>query len=214
MGLSIIWLGHASFQIKADGKNIYLDPYMGKYNDYADIILITHPHFDHCNPSKIKRIKQNNTVIISPKNCVSKIGGNIKTLKPGEKVDVDGITVKAVEAYNYKRFRSPGEPFHPKGLGVGYLIKSEGKTIYHAGDTDFIPEMRQLEKVDVALLPSGDTYTMDNKEAAEAALTLSPDIVLPMHRWDSNTEIFKKKIESKSKIKVVIPEPGEQIEIN
>lgn len=213
MGLSIIWLGHASFQIKINEKNIYTDPYMGKYNDKADIILITHPHFDHCDPSKIKRIKQNNTLIIGPKNCGSKIEGKIKTLKPGEKVDVEGITIKAVEAYNYKRFRSPGEPFHPKGLGVGYLISFEGKTIYHAGDTDFIPEMRQFEKVHIALLPSGGTYTMDNEEAAEAALIISPDIVLPMHRWDSDTEVFKKKIESKSEIKVIILEPGQQIEI-
>jgi L-ascorbate metabolism protein UlaG (beta-lactamase superfamily) len=96
---------------------------------------------------------------------------------------------------------------------VGYLISFEGKTLYHAGDTDYIPEMRQFEKVHIALLPSGGTYTMDNEEAAEAALIISPDIVLPMHRWDSDTEVFKKKIESKSEIKVIILEPGQQIEI-
>ena len=213
MGISIIWLGHASFQIKADGKNIYIDPYKGKYIDNGDIILITHPHFDHCDPSKIKKIKKIDTTIVAPKDCVSKIGGKIKTLKPGEKVVFEDIIVEAVEAYNYKRFRSLGEPFHPKGLGVGYLITIGDKIIYHAGDTDFIPEMKQIKKVHVALLPSGDTYTMDNEEAAEAALTISPKIVLPMHRWNSNTMIFKKKIESKSKIKVVILNPGEQLDI-
>jgi L-ascorbate metabolism protein UlaG (beta-lactamase superfamily) len=213
MGLSVTWLGHASFQIKADGTNIYVDPYEGEYKDKADIVLATHSHSDHCDPSKIRRVQKDDTLTIAPKDCVSKIDGRTKTLKPGEKVTVGKITVEAVEAYNYKRFRSPGKPFHPKGLGVGYLITLGDKTIYHAGDTDFIPEMRQLKNVHVALLPSGDKYTMDNAEAAEAALTISPEVVIPMHRWDTNPEVFRKKVESKSKIKVVILKSGEQLEI-
>jgi L-ascorbate metabolism protein UlaG (beta-lactamase superfamily) len=213
MGLSVTWLGHASFQIKADGTNIYIDPYEGEYKDKADIVLATHSHSDHCDPSKIRRVQKDDTLTIAPEDCVSKIDGRTKTLKPGEKVTVGKITVEAVEAYNYKRFRSPGKPFHPKGLGVGYLITLGDKTIYHAGDTDFIPEMRQLKNVHVALLPSGDKYTMDNEEAAEAALTISPEVVIPMHRWDTNPEVFKKKVESKSKIKVVILKSGERLEI-
>jgi L-ascorbate metabolism protein UlaG (beta-lactamase superfamily) len=213
MGISVIWFGHASFQIKADEKNIYIDPYKGQGIEKADMLLVTHPHFDHCDLSKIKKIQKNDTIIIAPKTCLSKIGGKIKTLEPGEKIVFKDITVEAVEAYNNKRFRSPGEPFHPKGLGVGYLITVKDKTIYHAGDTDYIPEMKQIKNIHVALLPSGDTYTMDNKEAAEAALTISPEIMLPMHRWNSNTEELKKKIESESNIKVVILEPEEQLEI-
>jgi L-ascorbate metabolism protein UlaG (beta-lactamase superfamily) len=213
IGLSLIWLGHAGFLIKADRKNIYIDPYKGEYEDKADIILITHSHFDHCDSSRILRIREDETLVIAPKNCVSKIGGRVERLKPGETLKVGKITVEAVEAYNYKRFRSPGEPFHPKGLGVGYLITIGDRTIYHAGDTDFIPEMKQLKYVNVALLPSGDTYTMDNEEAAEAALAISPEMVLPMHRWNSDTEVFKKKVRSKSKIKVVILKPGERLEI-
>jgi len=213
MGLSVTWLGHASFQIKADGTNIYIDPYEGEYEDKADIVLATHSHSDHYDPSKIRRVQKDDTLIIAPEDCVSKIEGRTKTLKPGEEVTVGKITVEAVEAYNYKRFRSPGKPFHPKGLGVGYLITLGDRTIYHAGDTDFIPEMRQLKNVHVALLPSGDTYTMDNEEAAEAALTISPEVVIPMHRWDTDPEVFKKKVESKSKIKVVILKAGERLEI-
>ncbi len=213
MGFSVRWLGHASFLIKADGKNIYIDPYEGEYKDRADLVLATHSHHDHCDPSKIEKVRKDDTVIIAPEDCVSKIEGRIKTLKPGEKVIVGNITVEALEAYNYKRFRSPGNPFHPKGLGVGYLITIGDKTIYHAGDTDFIPEMKQLKNIYLALLPSGGTYTMDDEDAAEAALAINPEVVIPMHIWDTNPEVFKKKVESKSNIKVVTLKPGEQFKV-
>ncbi len=213
MGFSVKWLGHASFQIKADGKNIYIDPYEGEYKDKADIVMVTHSHHDHCDPSKIRKVRKEDTLIIAPEDCASKIGERIKTLKPGEKITLGNLTLEAVEAYNYKRFRSPGNPFHPKGLGVGYLITIGNKAIYHAGDTDFIPEMKQLNNIYLALLPSGDTYTMDNEEAAEAALTISPEVVIPMHRWDTNPEVFKKKVGSRSNIKVVILKPREQLEV-
>lgn len=213
MSFTVKWLGHASFQIKADGKNIYIDPYVGEYKDKADLVLATHSHTDHCDPSKIRKVRKEDTFIIAPKDCVPKIGGRVKTLRPGEKVTVGNITVKAVEAYNYKRFRSPGTPFHPKGLGVGYLITIGNKTIYHAGDTDFIPEMNHLKNIYLALLPSGGTYTMNNEEAAEAALAINPEVVIPMHRLDADPWVFKKKVESRSEIKVVILEPGEQFEV-
>lgn len=213
MGFSVKWLGHASFQIKAEEKTIYVDPYEGEYKDKADLVLATHSHSDHCDPSKIRKVRKDDTMIIAPEDCVSKIKGRIKTLKPEEKVIVGNITVEALEAYNYKRFRSPGNPFHPKGLGVGYLITIGDKTIYHAGDTDFIPEMKQLKNIYLALLPSGGTYTMDDEEAAEAALAINPEVVIPMHIWDTNPEVFKKKVESRSNIKVVILKPGEQIEV-
>jgi L-ascorbate metabolism protein UlaG (beta-lactamase superfamily) len=213
MSVFIKWLAHASFQIKAERRTIYIDPYEGEYSEKADLILITHSHTDHCDPDKIKNVQKNDTVIIAPKDCVSIIGRSVKTLRPGEETSVDNIRVKAVEAYNFKRFRSPGIPHHPKGFGVGYLIKVEGKTIYHAGDTDFIPEMRQLGPVDVVLLPSGGIYTMDNVEAAEAAMAINPKIVIPMHRWDTNPEEFKKKVEASSNVKVVILQEGEEYKV-
>ena len=194
MAVFIKWLAHASFQIRSQGKIIYIDlEKYGKATDKADLILVTHSHSDHCDQTKINEVRKDNTIIIAPKDCVSNIGGNVTSLKPGEETVIDEIKVKAVDAYNIKRFRSPGNPFHPKEFGVGYLITLEDKTIYHAGDTDFIPEMRQLGDIDVALLPSGDTYTMDNKEAAEAALAINPKTAIPMHRWSTKPEEFRKK---------------------
>jgi len=214
MGILIKWLAHAGFQIKADGKIIYVDlEKNSKATEKADLILVTHSHTDHCDVDKIKNVRKEKTVIIAPEDCVSMIGRNVKTLKPGEETSVDNVTVKAVEAYNYKRFRSPEKPYHPKGFGVGYLIKAEGKTIYHAGDTDFIPEMQKLGSIDVALLPSGGTYTMDNAEAAEAAMAINPKIVIPMHRWDTNPEDFKKKVDANSNIKVMVLQEGEEFQL-
>ena len=122
--------------------------------------------------------------------------------------------MEAVEAYNFKRFRSPGIPFHPKGLGVGYLLTIGSKVIYHAGDTDFIPEMKQLKNVHLALLPSGDMYTMNNEEAAEATLTIQPVVVIPMHRKETSPDIFKSKIEAQSNVKVVVLKPDEQFVVS
>ncbi len=175
----------------------------------ADIILVTHSHHDHCDPSKINKICRDETSSFAPADCVTKIGGRVKSLKPGEKAVVEGIVVEAVQAYNRKRFRSPGIPYHPKGFGVGYLVTAEGKTLYHAGDTDFIPEMKVL-KVDLALLPSGGTYTMDNPEAVEAALAVNPRVVIPMHRWNTDPAEFKRGVEARSKIRVVTLKPGQE----
>lgn len=207
-------LAHAAFQIKGGGKIIYTD--LEEYSDpvgKADIIVITHSHTDHCDPAKISRVLHSGTVIIAPDECRSKIK-DITPLKPGESMTINGITVKAVQAYNYKRFRSPGTPYHPKGMGVGYLISVEGKTIYHAGDTDFIPEMKELGTVDVALLPTGDTYTMDVVEGAEAALAINPGIAIPMHTWGKDTTEFKKRVEAGSSTRVVILQEKEEYRLD
>jgi len=214
MVVVIKWLAHASFQINDNGKIVYVDlEEHAKPVDKADLILLTHSHTDHCDSAKIKQVLKDETVIIAPADCASKVGRAVKTLKLGEEITVGRVKVKAVEAYNYKRFRSPGNPYHPKGFGVGYLIAVDGKTVYHAGDTDFIPEMRQLRNVDVALLPSGGTYTMDNEEAALAAIAINPKVVIPMHRWNTNSEEFKKQVEANSKIKVLLLKEGEEYQI-
>ncbi|KYH42549.1 MAG: conserved hypothetical protein, metallo-beta-lactamase superfamily [Candidatus Bathyarchaeota archaeon B26-1] len=213
LGLKIRWLGHASFMIKSGEKVIYMDPYEGDYMEKADLILVSHSHYDHCDASKIRRARKEGTVIIAPPECASKIEG-AKPIKPGEKATVDNIVVEAVPAYNYKRFRAPGTPFHPKGFGVGYVITVEGRRIYHAGDTDFIPEMKELKDIDLALLPIGGTYTMDSPEAAEAARAINPKAVIPMHYFGADPEEFRRLLESTSPdIKIVILKPGEEYEL-
>ncbi len=213
MSFTIKWLDHASFQLEVDGKIIYLDPYRGKYTEKADLILVSHSHGDHYSVAKIKSARRADTVVFAPEDCAKKAKGSVRTLKVGEEATVGNIKVKAVEAYNVRRFRSPGNPFHPKGFGVGYLITALGKTVYHAGDTDFIPEMKRLGHVDVALLPTGGTYTMDNPEAAEAALAIKPTVAIPMHRWDTKPDEFKKRVEASSSIKVVAPKKGEEYKV-
>ncbi|MEM2875719.1 MAG: MBL fold metallo-hydrolase [Candidatus Bathyarchaeia archaeon] len=210
MNVTVKWLGHASFRIKTDGKTIYIDPYEGRYTEKADLILVTHSHYDHCDPSKISKIWKGDTVIIAPRDCAQSIRREVKSLKTGESLEVDGINVTAVAAYNYKRFRSPGVPFHPRGLGVGYLIKIGVKTLYHAGDTDFVPEMKDLKGIDLAMIPIGGTYTMDNAEAVEAVLAFKPKRVIPMHRWDTDPEEFERALKAKSDIEVITLNPDEE----
>ncbi len=218
MGILLKSLGHAGFQIKASGKVIYID--LKKYgkivepSEKADIVLVTHGHSDHCSPDRILKVQKETTVIIAPRNCAKRMEGNIRSLKPGEKTEIDDVEIMAVEAYNHKRFRPSGRPWHPQSYGVGYLIRVENKLIYHAGDTDLIPEMKKLGSVDVALLPTGDKYTMDNAEAAEAILLIKPKVTIPMHTWEKDTTEFKEKVESNSDTKVTILGLGEAVEIN
>jgi L-ascorbate metabolism protein UlaG (beta-lactamase superfamily) len=214
MGILVKWLGHASFEIQGGGKVIYIDPYKGEYVEKADIVLVTHSHYDHCDLPKIELIREAGTVIIAPQDVASKIGREVRIPKSGEEITIDQVSVKVVDAYNNKRFRSPGVPCHAKGFGFGYLVKVENKTIYHAGDTDFIPEMEQLGHVDLALLPAGGGYyTMDAPEAADAALAIKPEIALPMHVWEKGVYYdpapFKEKVEARSKIKVVMLKEGD-----
>ena len=221
MGITIRCLAHASFQIKTADQNIYIDPstkHTGlKKGDFepADLILVTHGHEDHFDKKLIKDIRKLGSPVIAPLYLKKEIkGGIVWDLSPGQfmKMLTSDGTIWATEAYNVKRFRPNGEPFHPKGSGVGFLIKIGEKRIYHAGDTDLIPEMEKLAEaeVDVALLPSGDTYTMDINEAAEAALIIKPKIAIPMHLKGADPAAFKEKVEFQSDIKVVILGEGEE----
>ncbi|MBU4503603.1 MAG: MBL fold metallo-hydrolase [Proteobacteria bacterium] len=172
---NIKWLGHSGFAINAHDKIIVIDPFQIKEIVPADIILITHSHYDHCSIEDIDKIKKPETVIVTEAESAKKLSGNVRVVKPGDKITVSGVQIKAVEAYNTNK------AFHPKTNGwLGFILTVDGIRIYHAGDTDLIPEMDKFE-TDIALLPVSGTYVMTAEEAVEAVKRLKPEIAIPMH---------------------------------
>lgn len=182
---NIHWLGHDSFRIDGKGAVIYIDPYRLKGGPKADLILVTHEHGDHASPEDVAKIRKADTVIVAPAAAAAKLSGEIKTVAPGQELTVKGVAIRTVPAYNLTKFRSPGVPYHPKEAGhVGYVLLVDGVRIYHAGDTDHIPEMAGLAP-DVALLPVSGTYVMTAEEAVEAAAAIRPRVAIPMHVGES-----------------------------
>lgn len=173
---SLKWYGHASFAIETD-KIIYIDPWkIPESAPQADLILVTHSHFDHLSPPDIDKLKKDGTSIICSSDCVSQLSGDIKAFSPGQELDIKGLKIKAVPAYN------PSKHFHPqKNKWLGYIITVEEVRIYHAGDTDYIPEMEDFGNINIALLPVGGQYTMNAEEAARVSNTLDANISIPMH---------------------------------
>jgi L-ascorbate metabolism protein UlaG (beta-lactamase superfamily) len=168
------WLGHDCFRIEAE-KTIYFDPFEISSGPKADIILITHDHYDHCSPDDVAKIQGPDTVIVAEKDSAKKLSGDVRVMKPGDNVDINGLVVHAVPSYNIDK------DFHPKKNGwLGYIIDIDGVKLYHAGDTDFIPEMSDIA-VDIALLPVSGTYVMTADEAVRAALVIKPRVAIPMH---------------------------------
>ncbi len=193
-------LAHDSVMIVSGGKTIYIDPYrISESSPKADLILVTHEHYDHCDPDVIRQLSDEDTKIVAAKGCASKIENDVTETVAGDSMTVDDISIRAVEAYNI------GKPYHPKGLGVGYIIKVNDVKIYHAGDTDRIPEMKMLkdENIDIAFLPAGGTYTMDVKEASDAAADIMPKVAVPMHYGvvtgtEADTEKFRALVSEKA----------------
>jgi L-ascorbate metabolism protein UlaG (beta-lactamase superfamily) len=167
----IHWLGHSAFRIEDGRTQIYIDPFKLPANlPKADA------HYDHFSAEDIAKIKKDSTIIVATKDVTSKIGKGTLTVVPGQNYTVGNLKVLTVPAYN------PEKKFHPKGNNwVGYIITlSNGQKIYHAGDTDSIPEMQKII-TDIALLPCGGTYTMTAQQAAEAANVFKPKVLIPMH---------------------------------
>jgi len=178
---NIHWLNHASFRVEAGGKVIYFDPWQVGDGPPADLILISHDHQDHCSPADVARLWREGTVIVTTAAAAVKLPQSCQVVSPGDEIAAHGIAVRAVPAYNTNKFRSPGVVFHPREAGnVGFVVTVDGQRIYHAGDTDAIPEMDSLE-VDIALLPVSGTYVMTAEEAAAAAAAIEPRIAIPMH---------------------------------
>lgn len=193
--MEIFWIHHAAFKIRTNsGKVIILDPYEIHEEEKADIIISSHEHGDHFDPESIKKIIKESTIILGPVSISAKLKEfNGKGLNYYEPYEINGIKIELVPAYNIKRKRETGEPFHPKEKNwAGIIIEVDGKKVYHAGDTERIPEMKDLnsKNIDVALLPCGGTYTMDFQESTDAALDINPKIVVPMHNWDKNMKEY------------------------
>lgn len=197
----IKWLGHDTFVIGKQTK-VITDPFKIKGNYKADIVVITHDHFDHCVPEDVKKVQKEDTVVVATSDCAAKLSGNVKVVKPGDKISVKGVEIEAVPAYNTNK------DFHKKAQGwVGYIITIDNKRIYLAGDTDRIPEMKDLKDIDIALLPVSGTYVMTAQEAVEAALDIRPKVAIPMHYGaiigsEEDAKSFKEALQGK--IEVVI----------
>jgi L-ascorbate metabolism protein UlaG (beta-lactamase superfamily) len=179
------WLGHSSFRLRAGRATVYIDPYRVDAGPPADVILVTHGHYDHFSPRDVERLSGRATVLVAPAAVAERVRGRVVAVAPGEALEeevVPGLGVAAVAAYNTSKRDPEGRPFHPREAGwVGYELTFRGERLYHSGDTDVIPELDQVIGVDVALLPVSGVYVMTAAEAAEAARRIGPSVAVPMH---------------------------------
>lgn len=180
---NVRWYGHDGFVITAqDGRAIWFDPYrLPPLAPKADVIFVSHEHFDHCSPEDIEKVKKDSTVIIGPAEVAAALKEKVTVVKPGDQTVAAGLSVAVTPAYNVNKWREPNVAFHPPADGkVGYVVAIDGLRYYHAGDTDHIPEMASI-KTDVAFLPVSGVYVMTAAEAVEAAATIKPQVAVPMH---------------------------------
>jgi L-ascorbate metabolism protein UlaG (beta-lactamase superfamily) len=201
----IKWFGHASFSfVDENGNRIYyVDPFDLKPLELtkADLVFITHAHPDHFSPPDLEKILTNTTLVIAPPDILEEIDidEDLKfSVEPNKSYEIKGFKFQTIPAYN----NHPDKlNFHPQAKRwVGYIFTLNGKQIYHAGDTDFIDEMKGLKEMnlDVAMLPIGGHYTMDIEEAAAAANEISAKITVPMHYRRINAGSYL-KLEEKFK---------------
>jgi len=187
-GIEITQSKHAGFKINHENKVIYIDPFLLEDFESADYVFITHEHKDHLSIEDLKKIVSEKTVIVTilkSKGILSELKCKMIFMKAFEKKNIDGIGVETVPTYNTNKFRSEGVCFHPKEDGkVGFILTLGNKRIYHAGDTDVIPEMNQIKDIDIALIPVSGTYVMTDEEAIEAVKIIKPKVVVPMHYYE------------------------------
>jgi L-ascorbate metabolism protein UlaG (beta-lactamase superfamily) len=189
--VEITFIGHASLMFRVNGFVIFADPVQSTGNyaflPKADVILITHEHGDHLDVNLINEIKKAGTLVFCNGNSKSKIPWAM-SMDAGDRQEINNIVIEAVPAYNIVNERAPGQPFHPKGTGVGYILKIGDKRFYIAGDTEDTPEMRALRNIDVAFLPMNLPYTMTPAMVADAARAFMPKILYPYHFGETNTQ--------------------------
>ena len=182
---AVEWLGHSGFRVRAPGGVVYIDPYRVEDGPEADVILVTHGHYDHYSPQDVERLSHARTVLVAPAPVAERARGRVVSIAPGEALEDEllrGVHVAAIPAYNTSKRDPSGNVFHPREAGwVGFVLNVRGERLYHSGDTDVIPEMDTVAGVDVALLPVSGTYVMTAGEAAEAARRIQPRVAVPMH---------------------------------
>jgi len=188
--LEITFIGHGSLMFSFEGKIIHVDP-VSREADYsklpkADIILVTHEHKDHLDPAAIEMLRKDKTILVTNRAAAKEMKDAV-VMKNGDAKTIEGLKIDAVPAYNIVNMRSKGVPYHPQGNGNGYVIAFADRRVYVAGDTENIPEMKQLEKIDIAFLPMNLPYTMTPRMAADAAKSFMPDILYPYHYGDTDT---------------------------
>ena len=183
---AVEWLGHSGFRVTVGRQRVYIDPYrVAAGAPKADLILLTHGHYDHFSPQDLERLSKPETELIAPAPVAERLNGRVHSIAADEEIEperVRGVAVRALAAYNTSKRNSDGRVYHPREAGgVGYDLNVRGERLYHAGDTDVIPEMDTVAGVDLALLPVSGTYVMTASEAAEAARRIQPRLAVPMH---------------------------------
>jgi L-ascorbate metabolism protein UlaG (beta-lactamase superfamily) len=188
--LAITFIGHGTLMLQWGGKTIHVDP-VGEYADFtqfpkADLIFVTHEHRDHLDPKALAAVRTDTAVVILTRACAGQVQGGL-VMGNGESAGVGGIAIDAVPAYNIANMRSPGDPYHPKGQGNGYILTLGGKRVYVAGDSENTPEMKALKNIDIAFLPMNLPNTMTLEMVADAASTIKPKVLYPYHYRDTDT---------------------------
>ncbi len=205
--LKITFIGHGTLMFTFGGKVIHVDP-VSKETDYtklpkADLILVTHHHGDHLDVKALDFLRTEKTVLVLTEICSQQVKGGM-VMKNGEVKNIAGLKIEAMPAYNLVHMRSEGKPFHPKGEGNGYVITFGDKRVYVAGDTENIPEMKKLEKIDVAFLPMNLPYTMTPEMVADGAKAFKPRVLYPYHFGETDTSKLLGLLKDSKEIEVRI----------
>ncbi len=203
--LSITCIGHGTLMFQYQGKVVHVDP-VSRYADYskmpkADLILVTHEHGDHLDKKAIDQVSKPDTKLVLTETCAKQIGKG-SVMNNGDVKTLEGIKIEAVPAYNIVHTRGPGKPFHPRGVGNGYVLSFADQRVYVAGDTEDVPEMAQLKDIDIAFLPMNLPYTMTPEMVAHAVRLCQPKIVYPYHFGDTDTSKLVKLLEDMKGVEV------------
>ena len=205
--LEITFIGHGSLMFTFNGKVIHVDPFskLAEYSKLpkADMLLITHEHRDHLDLKAVEAVRTDKTILVLTETCAASLKGGI-IMKNGDTKTVDGLKIEAVPAYNLVHMRSEGFPFHPRKIGNGYVITFGDKRVYVAGDTENIPEMKKLERIDCAFLPMNLPYTMTPEMVADAAKAFKPKILYPYHYGDTDTSNLEQLMKDTQDVEIRI----------